>query len=289
MIDRYLLRYFLAVVDQGSFSRAAAQAGVSQPTLSVGIAKLESAMGARLFHRSSKRVSLTEAGTRLLIHARRIESEFNLAEQAGTAGTSAPMLRVGWLDTVPAALLAPVLAQLQRNRPDAPFELVEGGERDMANGLQRGRIDVAISLAQRNGARFVEQPLFSEGYALAIAADHPLAQKDQIDVEALADNPFIVRRHCEVLSLSSRHFTTHGVRPRFSLRSTQDERVLATVAAGGGVALMPECYRWPDVARPRLTGFDAVRTVALLFADGQRQSALLPHPFLQAATDILSA
>ncbi|MBB6124525.1 LysR family transcriptional regulator [Sphingobium subterraneum] len=289
MIDRYLLRYFLAVVDHGTFSRAAVQAGVSQPTLSVGIAKLEGAMGARLFDRSSKRVSLTEAGTRLLTHARRIESEFNLAEQAGTGDRTAPMLRVGWLDTVPAALLHPVLAQMRRDHPDAPFELVEGGERDMANSLQRGRIDVAVSLAQRNGGRFVEQPLFSEGYALAISSAHPLAGEQQIDVEALADNPVIVRRHCEILSLGSRHFTTHGVRPRFSLRSTQDERVLATVAAGGGLALMPECYRWPGVARPRLAGFDVMRSVALLFADEQRQAALVRHPFIQAAIDTLSA
>ena len=66
MIERYLLRYFLAVVDQGNFSRAAAHCLVSQPTLSVGIAKLEQAVGAPLFLRSNQRVELTEAGSRLM-------------------------------------------------------------------------------------------------------------------------------------------------------------------------------------------------------------------------------
>ena len=75
MIERYLLRYFLAVVDQGNFSRAAAHCLVSQPTLSVGIAKLEQAVGAPLFLRSNQRVELTEAGSRLLSHARRIERD----------------------------------------------------------------------------------------------------------------------------------------------------------------------------------------------------------------------
>ena len=72
MLDRYLLRYFLAVVDHGNFSRAASQCNVSQPTLSVGVAKLEREVGAPLFVRSNQRVELTEAGARFLPHARRI-------------------------------------------------------------------------------------------------------------------------------------------------------------------------------------------------------------------------
>jgi DNA-binding transcriptional LysR family regulator len=77
MIDRYLIRYFLAVVEQGNFSRAAAHCNVSQPTLSVGIAKLEKIAGHQLFIRTNQRVELTEAGSRFLPHGRRIEREFN--------------------------------------------------------------------------------------------------------------------------------------------------------------------------------------------------------------------
>ena len=71
-MDRYLLRYFLAVAELGSFSRAAAKVNVTQPTLSVGIAKLEEQVGARLFERTTRRVSLTPAGSRFLPRARRI-------------------------------------------------------------------------------------------------------------------------------------------------------------------------------------------------------------------------
>ena len=77
MIERYKLRYFLAVVRAGNFSRAAAQLNVSQPTLSLGIAKLENAVRGRLLVRNGHRVSLTADGARLLAHARPIESEFN--------------------------------------------------------------------------------------------------------------------------------------------------------------------------------------------------------------------
>src|SRR5688572_14365410 len=106
MIDRYLLRYFLAVVDRGTFSRAAQQVNVAQPTLSVGIAKLERLLGTPLFHRSSQRVHLTEAGSRFAVHARRIENEFNLAESAVSGMQSLRTLRIGALSTIPTDAIA---------------------------------------------------------------------------------------------------------------------------------------------------------------------------------------
>lgn len=76
MSDRYLLRYFLAVIDQGNFSKAAAHCNVLQPTLSAGIAKLESSLGRPLFNRTNRLVELTGAVVSLAGHARRIEAEF---------------------------------------------------------------------------------------------------------------------------------------------------------------------------------------------------------------------
>src|SRR3546814_15319754 len=95
MIDRYLLRYFLAVVDTGSFSKAAAQANVTQPTLSVGIGKLERLIGATLFHRTSQRVHLTEAGSRIIPHARRIEQDLNLAVSTAVGARESSVVRLG--------------------------------------------------------------------------------------------------------------------------------------------------------------------------------------------------
>jgi DNA-binding transcriptional LysR family regulator len=85
-IGRYHLRYFLAIIDQGNSTKAAAACNVSQPTLSVGISKLENSLGRPLFTRSNRRVALTEAGSQLAAHARRIETSFAQAERA-VAGT----------------------------------------------------------------------------------------------------------------------------------------------------------------------------------------------------------
>src|SRR3546814_5122772 len=80
----------------------------------------------------------------------------------------------------------------------------------------------------------------------------------------------MVRRHCEVLSETSRYFTERGVRPRFSFRTTNDDKTLALVRAGLGITLMPDSYRDPEVARPRLCGFDLTRKIGILH--GQSRS-----------------
>ncbi|PTQ12334.1 LysR family transcriptional regulator [Sphingomonas oleivorans] len=266
MIDRYLLRYFLAVVDYGSFSRAAAQMNVAQPTLSVGIAKLERLLGTPLFVRSSQRVHLTEAGSRFAAHARRIEREFNLAETALVGIRPRPTIRIGILSSIPTDILAGFVAAEAAGAREERYEIIEGGERDLLQRLARGRVDVALTIVRPENDRFARETLLSEGYALALPAGHPLADRESIAGEALADDVMIVRRHCEILSETSRYFTERGVRPFFALRTTNDDRALAMVRAGMGVTVMPESYRAEGVARPGLAGFALRRDIGLLFA-----------------------
>lgn len=280
MIDRYQLRYFLAVVDNGNFSRAAAQCNVSQPTLSIGIAKMERSAGTALFVRSSQRVQLTPAGARLLVHARRIESEFNLAQQALAATSDTPLLRIGVLRSIPGHLLAGAAEAMRRIDPAAQVELIEGSERELTGHVARGRVDCALTLVGRGADRFLEEPLLAEGYALAMPAHHPLAAEPVVQAEALSDNVMIVRRHCEALSETSRHFTERGVRPHFAFRSTNDERVLQMVAAGIGVTVMPASYHAPGVVRPRLAGFDLVRTIGLAYGAAAEPLAASPPPLI---------
>lgn len=265
MIDRYLLRYFLAVIDHGNFSRAAAQCNVSQPTLSVGIGKLERLLGQPLFHRTNRRVELTETGTRLAVHARRIESDFNQFEQAVVEGPARRTVRLGVLSTIPWAWISGFCARLSAAGTGEQIELVEGRERDLIERLDRGRIDAALSIIRADERRFDCEPLLEEGYALALPALHPLAHEAVIPAESLVSDVMIVRRQCEVLAETSRHFTRRGVRPFFSARTTSDERALALVAAGMGVTLMPDGFTAADVVRPRLAGFEYRRVIGLLY------------------------
>lgn len=199
MIDRYLLRYFLAVIDHGNFSKAAIQCNVSQPTLSVGIAKLERLLGRPLFHRTNRRVELTEAGAHLAVHARRIEGDFNLFERSMMEAPARRTLRLGVLTTIPSSWISAFAKRVTGEASDERMELVEGRERDLLERLGRGRIDVALTIVREDSGRFESEVLRTEGYSLALSSEHPLASEAVIAAESLADNVMIVRRHCEVL------------------------------------------------------------------------------------------
>lgn len=286
MIERYLLRYFLAVVDQGNFSRAAAHCLVSQPTLSVGIAKLEQAVGAALFLRSNQRVELTMAGARLVTHARRIEREFNLAELAGESSKQTPVLRIGLLSSISGERIAHALTD-GALPSDGRIEFIPGSERELLGRLDAERIDVALTLIRPGAGRFLTQSIIEEGYAVAMADGHPLSGRAMVAAEELASETMIVRRHCEALSATSRYFVDRGVRPHFALRSTNDERVMQMVAAGLGITVMPESYRWPGMIQVTLRGFHERRNIGFLF--GARAAALQGAPMLKAIEASLKA
>lgn len=282
MIDRYLLRYFLAVIDNGTFTAAAAQVNVSQPTLSAGIAKLEREAGAKLLRRNSQRVELTEAGVRFAVHARRIEREFHLAQASVGGDAPADTIRLGVLSTIATAELAALVETLARTAPALRVELLEGNERGLTQYLVRGRIDLALTIV-RGDMR--AELLRTEGYALALPAAHPLAGEASLPGEALAGETMIVRRHCEALPETSRYFTQRGIRPFFALRTTNDDRALDMVRAGLGVTVVPASHRHPGVARPALTGFDLTRMLGLVWGDDTARLRDDAAPLIDALVD----
>ena len=283
-MDRYLLRYFLAIVETGNFSRAAARENVAQPTLSAGIAKLEGQLQARLFDRTNRRVHLTQAGSRFLVHARRIEHEFNLAQAAVSGADRPELLRVAVLSTIPTALLE---RAFERDAGDERVELMEGSEREVISLLDRGRADVALTILRPGADKFASERLYEEGYGLALPANHRLSEAASLRGEELADEVMMVRRQCEVLAETSRYFTDRNVRPAFSYRGVNDDRVLALVRAGLGITVMPDSYQEAGVARVKLEGFTPRRTIGLCYADPAaryRTSGLV-----QAARELASA
>jgi LysR family hydrogen peroxide-inducible transcriptional activator len=274
MIDRYQLRYFLAVVETGNFSRAAAKMNVTQPTLSVGIAKLEKGLGATLFLRNSQRVHLTEAGVQVLNHARAIEREFH-ALDAGVGGArQRRRLRLGVLSTLATGALEALCLKHRQAYGDDELDIIEGSERDLSSALQRQRIDIAISVTRINQGRYRQLPLFAEGYVLAVPEFHTIAGLESIDGASLANEVMIVRRHCEALAETSRYFTERGVRPAFSFRTLNDEKALAMVRAGLGITVTPQSLVAPGVKPVKLQGFDLQRHVGLVFDDASEAMVL---------------
>lgn len=273
-MELYLLRYFLSLVETGSFTKAASACLITQPTLSAGIKRLEDQLGVPLFVRSNKRVFLTTAGTRFLPRAKAILHEVNLATADIADADTATVLRLGVLQTLPVRWVADLLAAFAEFHPGIRFDLFDGTEQELLNRLDERGIDFALSLRRVEDGTSV--PLFDEGYSLALSHHHPLADRAEIRGEDLANDNMIVRSRCEVLSETSRHFTDRNVRPPLVYRTPQDERALAMVGAGIGVTVMPDSYFAADVVRIPMTGFTPRRTVALFlprFDMPQRLSA----------------
>ena len=284
MIDRYMLRYFLAVAEAGNFSRAAKQVSVTQPTLSAGIAKLEKQLGARLFDRDTKRVALTPAGSRFLLRARRIAAEYDLALQELSDVPEPRVLRVGVLRTIPTRIVEDLVARHRRMGGAEVLELLDGSERDLAERLDRGRLDIALTVIRPHHARFRPEALRSERYLMVLPAEHPLANLETVEAEQLAGDRMVVRRHCEALPEIDRFFTERGVRPSFLLKTIDDGRVLAMVRAGAGIGMMPESFSDPAQDQRarfvRVADFDLQREIGLLYATGSTALRYEASPFI---------
>ncbi|AKM10383.1 LysR family transcriptional regulator [Croceicoccus naphthovorans] len=285
MIERYLIRYFIAVVDRGSFSRAAAACNVSQPTLSAGIAKLERLVGAPLFERSNRRVELTRAGASFVEHARAIERGFAAAEQVAQESGPAQLLRIGIASTFPSALIGAGVAAMRKADASARIELLDGRMRDLMQQLDRGRLDAVIGPVAQT--QEVQRDLGVEDYLMALPASHALASRDDVAPADLAGEAMLVRRNCEALSDTSRFFTAHGVRPFMAARTTDDERAMAMVAAGLAITVAPRCFARDGIAMVRLEGFDPERRIGLI-SDADAMARIGASPVLRALCDTIA-
>lgn len=283
MLSRRHLRQFLALVDTGSFTAAASRLHVSQPTLSAGIAELERTLGAPVILRERRALRLTEAGNRLLVHARAIEREFGLAERGVPQGARpAPPLRLGVIASLATRMTAGIAARFEPGR----LTMTEGADADLRRRLAEHRLDAVLTLL--HGAEAGAEVLLEEGYAMVLPAAHHFAGRDQLLPEELAGETMIARRSCEILSETSRFFTARGVRPHFALRSANEDRCLALVAAGAGVTTAPVSLAGPGTVAVPLQGYDYRRRIGLIVAGGQ-EDVLAASGLLAAAREVLVA
>jgi DNA-binding transcriptional LysR family regulator len=271
MISRQHIRQFLAVVDTGSFTRAAESIGIAQPSLSSGIRELEERLGEPLFDRQRPAVRLTGAGNRLLPIARRINSEFLRAERdiPGLATKARPFI----LGVMPTLSIAK-LAQAARHLAGLELEIVEKDAASLLRAVRQGRIDCALADHAAHDAEGLEiLPLFHEDYGVMLPDSHRLAGQPVVDAEELAGDVMIARRSCERLRETSAFFTSRGVRPRFSFKSHNDERALALVAAGVGITVAPRSLAIDDTRFAILADFNLRRNIGLVARAGDYAGA----------------
>jgi DNA-binding transcriptional LysR family regulator len=239
---RHLL-YFTTVAQRLNFSRAADELHVAQPAISQQIKVLERELGVQLFDRVGGKVALTQAGEALLPHANRILAAVETARHVvtelgtltrGTASLGAP-------PTVSGQLLPALLARFKRTYPGLEVTLREAGTERLLKLIEAGELDLAIVVTDRLPAVVEQQPFLQEHYVLAVSAHHPLAKARGVRLADLAGEPFILfpdsYKLREVTLAACR---TAGFEPKVALDGGAMQSALEFVAAGLGVALVPE-------------------------------------------------
>jgi DNA-binding transcriptional LysR family regulator len=262
-MELYQIRHFAAVAETGSFTKAATRAAVSQPALSASIAKLEQELGVKLFHRSSRSVTLTPAGRRFQATAQEVLGACNKVKAELRASVADRPLRIGVLRTLPSSPLARFVETLQGELPQTRIELVDGTQDQLAAQLAGRKLLACISttVGSEPGQRSVE--LLREDYGLVVGLSHRFALLDSIQLSDLTGERFILRTHCETFDSTTKLLAERGVRPRVVYKTDQDDRALALAGAGLGVTLMPAIFDAPTVKKIPVRDFDAKRVISL--------------------------
>ena len=240
-MELHQLRYFAAVAETGSFTRAAAREGVTQPTLSEQVIKLEKALGKRLFDRLGRSVVLTDPGHDLLARAQSILAAVDEAERAVRDSAEGGRLRVGAIPTVAPYLLPAAVTRFAAQFPAVQLHLQEDRTERLLADLLAGDLDLGVMALPVRDDRLHVEKLFSEPLVMALPARHRLTKKAEVKLADVVDEPFILldHVHCfgdQVLSFCRRG----GLEPRVVCRGEQIATLLAMVAAGRGVSVVPE-------------------------------------------------
>jgi len=270
-MDIYQLRYFLAIVETSNFSRAAERAFVSQPTLSVGIKKLETELGTQLFNRGSRVITLTEAGHRFLPHARTVIYECNAAKQELSQNAPVKRLRLGILRGQPTTALSALLADFGKTHTDIQISLKEGTLNQLQAWLSENRIDLAFTVAPETETKASFERLYSWKYMLAVPQNHPFANRNSVPLKQLDRLEFVHRTHCESGTEITRTFSNAGVNPHIIFRTDQDEKALAFVGAGLGLCMMPDIHTAPNITLLPVDGINIGRTIGLTWHTTENQ------------------
>ena len=234
------LRYLLAVAEHRHFGRAAEACGVSQPTLSVQVRKLEELLGVTLFERSAKAVAPTAACERLIGHVRSAVAEVDLlvTEARDLRDPLAGRFRLGIIPTLAPYLLPLVFAALHEALPALEFEPWEDMTDALLHRLRAHELDAALLATEVDGPDLNSRRLFSEPFLAALPPDHPLATHAVVAETELADDILLLADgHC----LRDQALAACGGSepPGGRLRATSLSTLLNMVAAGYGTTLIP--------------------------------------------------
>lgn len=237
------LRYFLAVAESGSFSRAADRLQITQPSVSQQMRDLEAGLRVTLFQRRGKRILLTSAGVVFQEHARTVlrQLETCLQELGSEPGQLRGILRIGVVPILNVPLVPPLLGAFAAAHPGINLVVEEISSTEIETALEEGRMDVGLGFVTRHSPNLRYERLCDDEFALIVSVKHPWAKRRTIDFSELHQqrllqlpDSFVMRRMTDDICRN------HHVRPRIVAEIDAIETLLRSLAPLEAGALMPK-------------------------------------------------
>jgi DNA-binding transcriptional LysR family regulator len=241
------LRYFVAVAEELHFRRAAERLHVAQPAVSEQVRKLEDELGVRLFDRTQRNVSLTDAGTALLAEARRVLRQAEVARLAARSARerAGMVLRLGYVPSSLPAIVPRALHRVASTMRHLETTMEPGSGLELIEAVRSGELDAAVvSLPAPTGG--LRATTVGDQRAVAVfPVGHPHAVSSSVRLEQIAPERIVTlprdadRPFYDAVIASCRDA---GISPTLvEMPDGQVERMLLAVASGAGMALLPEC------------------------------------------------
>lgn len=241
MLARHI-KYFLAVAEYQSFTRAATALHVSQPALSQQVRQLEESLGAQLFDRSGRTTRLTDAGEVYLRYARRASQELEEGKRAihDVGDLSRGSLRVAITPTFTTYLVGPLVEAFHSRYPNITLNLRELAQEQMEEYLLADELDVGIAFEDVHSQDIDTLPLLIEALALVVGGKHPLAGQSAIDLGALsAESLILLSTEFATREQIDRYCRQHSITPRVQMEANVIGAVIEVVRRTTLSTLLP--------------------------------------------------
>ena len=272
------MRYFLAVVSELNFTRAADKCGVSQPSLTKAIRKLEDEVGGPLFRREGRHTHLTELGK---IVRPRFEQAVSMTDMALSEAVDFSKmvnatLNLGCMCTIAPASVMGMVEFFSQQAPQLNLRIYEASGKVLIERLNSGELDVALVALPEYPDQFANSPLFDEYYVVAFPKGHRFNDYDEVELKDLNGERYLKRVNCEYLDF----FEASGYEHKFELdgrfQSEHESWVQAMVIAGVGCSIMPTSLaRHPEVRHRLLTNPTISRTISIVTKRGRKHTPVV--------------
>jgi len=237
------LKYLVSLSERGSFTAAAREHFVTQPAVSIQLRKLQDELGVVLFEVQGRTVSFTRAGKIILGYAKKLlslEREL-LREIRDLTALEKGNIALGTIDAASIYVLPKIFSRFRELYPGIDVHLMISSTGPLLEELRIGRLDVVVGTLPVDDAHDVEIfPIFKEELVLIAPPGHPLAERGNVEPEALSEHPFISFHEGSITrKIIERTLLGRGVQPRIAMTIDSPEVIKNLVASGLGLAVLP--------------------------------------------------